>query len=259
MLLREDGEAVVCIGQPSHAWVSGQLARAWGNERFERPQPREEVCLAAEQHDVGMAAWDLAPERNPATGRPRSFMEMDLATHLGLWTKAPRRLLAQSRYATLLVSLHGAALYRRRDLGAAEPETAAAIRAYLAEQEALQERLASTLRADPVTAEWARSDRVERNRSLLWTLDSLSLALLLCWSPFVVRAAPGAGEPVDLSFVLAADGRRATVEPWPFEAPDLTVRAEGRRLEGRHETDAAVREALDRAPWVTLELALAPV
>ena len=31
MLLREDGGAVLAIGQTSHAWISGQLARAWGN------------------------------------------------------------------------------------------------------------------------------------------------------------------------------------------------------------------------------------
>jgi len=29
MLLRAHDDAVVCIGQPAHAWVSGQLARAW--------------------------------------------------------------------------------------------------------------------------------------------------------------------------------------------------------------------------------------
>ena len=54
MLLREDGDAVVCIGQPAHAWLSGQLARAWALDPVE---PWEEVCLAAEQHDLGMAGW----------------------------------------------------------------------------------------------------------------------------------------------------------------------------------------------------------
>ena len=39
MLLREDGEAVIAIPQPSHSWLSGQLARAWGNDRFAPPSP----------------------------------------------------------------------------------------------------------------------------------------------------------------------------------------------------------------------------
>ena len=54
MLLRDD----VCIGQPAHAWISGQLARNWARDPVE---PWEEVCLAAEQHDVGMAGWDRPP------------------------------------------------------------------------------------------------------------------------------------------------------------------------------------------------------
>src|SRR5207237_688966 len=83
----------------AHAWVSGQLARNWVLDRVE---PWEEVCLAAEQHDIGMAAWDAAPELNPGTGRPYSFIEMPLETHLRLWTAAPERMLPQSRYAAVL-------------------------------------------------------------------------------------------------------------------------------------------------------------
>src|SRR2546430_17152626 len=106
VILREDGDAVIAIGQPAHAWLSGQLARAWGNERFPAPEPREEVCLAAEQHDIGMAAWDAEPRPNPETGRPLSFMEMPTSVHLELLTRAPRLALAPGRYAALLVSLH---------------------------------------------------------------------------------------------------------------------------------------------------------
>ena len=99
MLHREDPAGLLVIGQPAHAWVSGQLARAWGNERFGYLEPYEEVCLAAEQHDIGMADYDLTPERNPETGLPRSFMEMPIGLHLQLWTQGPRRVIKQSRYA----------------------------------------------------------------------------------------------------------------------------------------------------------------
>src|SRR5215217_4230300 len=128
VLVREDGDAVVVIGQASHAWLSGQLARAWGGDAVAPVEPREEVCLAAEQHDVGMALWDVAPALNPETGRPRSFMEMELPVHLALWTAAPDRLLTQSRYAALLVSRHGTILYGRSDLSKMDPGRAAQIR-----------------------------------------------------------------------------------------------------------------------------------
>lgn len=255
MLIRSEGEAVVCIGQPAHAWVSGQLARAWGNSRFGALEPREEVCLGAEQHDIGMADFDREPRLHPASGRPRSFMEMDLDTHLALWSAAPRRLLAQSRYAALLVSLHGHALYARRDLGDEPADRAAAIRAYLEDERARQAELLAALRADPVTAPWAEETLVHRNQRLVWTWDSLSLALLLDWAPFTLAAVPSADGPVDVALSAVAP-RRFTLDPWPLAGPEVRVRTEGRRLQGRWEDEGALKAAFAAAPWVSIELTL---
>ena len=107
MLLRSDGDAVIVIGQASHAWLSGQLARVWGNPDtgVAPPEPYDEVCLAAEQHDVGMSEWDLAPTLDPGTGRPHDFLALPIDIHLRLWTAAPQRMFTQSRYAALLLSL----------------------------------------------------------------------------------------------------------------------------------------------------------
>src|SRR5215211_2613339 len=117
MLVRSDG---LLIGQPAHAWVSGQLARAWGNEAFPPPVPREPFCLAAEQHDVGWADADLEPIAG-ADGRPLSFARIPRPAHVAIWRGAARRMLAQSRYAALLVSLHGTSLYARVDPDAEPP------------------------------------------------------------------------------------------------------------------------------------------
>ncbi len=48
--------------------LAGQLAHAWGNERFGDVVPFEEVCLGVEQHNVGHTAWKQAPTLNPQTG-----------------------------------------------------------------------------------------------------------------------------------------------------------------------------------------------
>ena len=45
MLYRLEEQGRIAITQPTHAWLSGQLARAWGNERFGEVVPWEEVCL----------------------------------------------------------------------------------------------------------------------------------------------------------------------------------------------------------------------
>jgi hypothetical protein len=48
MLLVDHQDGKVAVAQPAHAFISGQLARAWAGELH----PRDEVCLAAEQHDM---------------------------------------------------------------------------------------------------------------------------------------------------------------------------------------------------------------
>jgi hypothetical protein len=250
MVLREDGDAVVAIGQPAHAWVSGQLARAWGNQRFGSFEPHEEVCLAAAQHDLGMAAWDAAPELNPDTGRPQSFLEMPVARHLELWSRAPLLARSQSRYAALLVSLHGTTLYARRDLAREPRETAAAIAAYLEAQHRLQDELRATLPSGAV-------DSLDRNRRRVFAWDGISLALCMERFPWNLRDVPAAGgEPVELS--VTGEGTHAVVDPWPFAPKRVTVGCDGRRLEGRFDDQAQMRDALDRAPWVTLSFELAP-
>jgi len=256
MLLRKDDRGVLAIGQPSHAWISGQLARAWGNQQFGAVEPYQEVCLAAEQHDVGWATRDLEPLYNPKTGLPRSFMEMPIELHLGLFTDGPRSLISQSRYAALLVSMHGWRLYARRHLNQAAPADAERVRSFLAAQRDFQHQLVDLLRADPVTAPVAGDALLERNSLLIWTWDYMSLALCLGWGSVTAKAAPTATAHVDLELTPGPVPGRMVVEPWPFRFPSLTVRCEGRRLAGRYDSEEQLRAAFAQAPWEMLELLL---
>jgi hypothetical protein len=249
VILRPDGDggAVVAIGQASHAWLSAQLARAWGNGAFAAPAPREEVILGALQHDVGMAGWDRAPERNPETGLPRQFFELDRRTHLRLWTDAPGHVLTQSRYAALLVSLHGTGLYRRFPPRTEDPEVLAAVEAYVNGERALQDELAAQLGAPP--------EELLRNQALVAVLDDLSLAICRAVrEPHTTPPAPttstGDGTPhVQLTlFATDAQAESYILDPWPFAAPRLEVRAEGRALDGPAPDDGALQRALDAAP-----------
>jgi hypothetical protein len=249
MLLREDGDSLVAIGQASHAWISGQLARAWGNERFAVPEPHEAVCLAAEQHDVGMAEWDLRPTLNADTGRPHAFTEMPMATHVELWTRAPTKLMTQSRYAALLVSMHGTALYGQRDLARLPAREQELVRNYIDEQRAFQDELAERLGAD--------RDQLVGNQRLIWTWDALSLAVCLRWPPYTARDVPGDDGPVALTLAeTAAD--RFTLQPWPFHGGRLRLRCEGVRLAGRFDSEAELHDAIQRAPIVELAFTLEP-
>ena len=245
VLVRPDGDGALAIGQLSHSWLSGQIARAWGNDRFTPPEPREEVVLGAQQHDIGWADFDLQPLFNPASGLPRSFVELSVDDHLAIWRGAPERLSSQSLYATLVVSLHGRALSELRLARAADD--AAALRAHIDEERARQRRLCVSL---AVSEEQARLTQRQ-----MWAWDGLSLALCHGWSTFTAREVPAQGEWVDVE-LRRLGGELWTLDPWPFGRERVELRCEGRRLAGRYEDEQAMRDGFERARPVTLSFIL---
>jgi hypothetical protein len=246
MVLHEDGgEGVVCVGQASHAWICGQLARAWGNDLFVAPDPFEDVCLGAEQHDIGMAEWDIEPAFDPATGLPVQYFDIPRATHMSLWQDAARKVLTQSPYAALLVSMHGHALYSRYGAGDADPDL---VRRYLAAQEALQADLMERLGEDP--------ERARRNQRLVWAWDFASLALLHGWTGKSVPAPTRAGAPDTELRVRGNAVGGCELGPWPFRGERIEVRCQGRRLAARCADADELHAALAAAPWVTVRFEL---
>jgi hypothetical protein len=81
--------------------------------------------------------------------------------------------------------------------------------------------------------------------------DAISLMICMRRLPYAIdRPAP-----IELT-ACDADGARVSLDPWPFGEDRLVVRCEGRRLEGRYQSDIELRDALDAAPWLTLEFEL---
>jgi Protein of unknown function (DUF3891) len=231
MLIRPEPDgSYLAIGQASHAWVSGQLARAWGNDEFGGVEPWEEVCLGAEQHDIGWAEWDLDPKIDPDTGRPHTFISLPLPEKLELWSRAARKMISQSRYAALLVSMHGTALYEA--FPPAEPDEQALVQRFLDEQRALQQQLSGGL--DPA--------EVRRNQKLIFAWDYISLALCLDWAPANVKDVPAADDaPVTLALTETGE-----LDPWPFRDDSIHLKLDARRWQGSFED----------SPPVTLEFTL---
>ena len=253
MLHREDAHGLVVVTQPAHAWVSGQLARAWGNQRFGPVSPWEAVCLAAEQHDNGWAAWEANPTLNRATGRPYTFRELPRDEHVAIWSTAGRWALALGRYPALLVSLHGTGLYETYDPSPDPPETQRAVRAFLARELAFQADLLTGLRADLEQMDHVRPEAVARNRRLVAVWDAMSLAL--CGglaTDRVLAGVPTADGDTDLTLVpVRGEPASVTVFPWPFGRDRVTLVFEGRRLPEPYQDQDALRAALNRAPWLT--------
>src|SRR5262245_41770173 len=148
MLYRHDGRGVIAITQPSHSWLSGQIARAWGNDKFDPPEPCEDVCVAASLHDIGWLAWESSPTLNAQTGLPHAFRELGALQHISIWSRAGSSAATLGRYVGLLVSLHGTGLYAMQDVSRYTPQERQALDELLAEQRAFQREMIASLRDD---------------------------------------------------------------------------------------------------------------
>jgi hypothetical protein len=247
MIVRPHNDRLLCVGQASHAWISGQLSARWGNADFAPPDPYEGVCLGAEQHDVGMAEYDLRPEHDPETGGPRSFMDMPLLTHLELWTAAPRKLLTQSPFAALVCSMHGHALYADDDTLEPDAEDSEAVKAFVEHCERFEASLKRQMGVDDTTA--------RHTQKLVWAVDFLSLSCFMDWDPDSVPAPTTTTDLTDIK--VLREGTTLYVDPWPFDRETLTVEAAGRHIDPQP-SQQALHAALDEAPWEILSYSLRP-
>ena len=245
MLVRLDDEGALAIGQLSHSWLSGQLARAWGNDRFPPPDPREEIALGAEQHDIGWARFDLEPRFSSQTGLPRNFLELTVDEHLAIWRDAPDLLLTQSLHAALVVSLHGSSLSELRARAAGEH--AQLLEAHVSDERARQARLCEVLGVS--------DSELERTRRQMWTWDGISLALCNQWRPFTSKDVPSQDGLIDIELRDRADGG-VTLDPWPLACERVEVRCEALRIGARYEDEPAMLRARERWEPVTLRFVL---
>lgn len=257
MLHRKDTEGIVVISQPAHAWVAGQLARAWGGGDFLAVP--EEVCLAAEQHDLGFLEWEENPTLNPATSLPYTFLELPRTTHLAIWSAGIRHMLRFGRYPALLVSMHYTGLARR---GGREdsPEDKQRLNQFLEQQDVFQTTLKTSLSNDFHYANTNFEDSVQRHQQLVSLWDWMSL--LLCHGltePKRLEEVPTTHGVVNLD-LKPLNGTRSEIQvsPWPFRSKRLELVCEGRRLLGIFKKQPAMRKSLRAAAPVMVLMQLTP-
>ena len=262
MIIQKGLEAhqVIAISQTAHAWVSGQLARQWGNERFPSFAPIEPLCYAAEQHDRGFLDWERQPTLNPKSGLPHTFENIPLSLHVELQKKSILELKAVSLYAALVTSL-----YFARAVGKQSPvenhEDRQRIAEFLEEQKALQRNLLGSLRKDPYLRSACSDRTIEYNQKLLAAWDQLSVQL--CRNPdskFSVNDVPTALENSCRLLVTPVDphSREIRLEPWPFSKPRVELTCEGHVLDRRFTSEADLRKYLKDARRVSVIYTLTP-
>ncbi len=109
MIVRDVGDAWQVVFQTDHADLSGDAADAWADKG-----PRHDsLALAARRHDDGWAVWEQAPQVD-ASGTPVNFLEVDVRSHLAFYRAGIAAITEQDADAGLLVSMHGAGIYKQR-------------------------------------------------------------------------------------------------------------------------------------------------
>ncbi len=145
MIRRDDGDDWIITEQIKHANLAAEIARAWGNERFESLASHASgaaLLLAVAHHDDGWNEWDRVPRLDPRTGKPRDFREMRMSDATEIWSKSVRAAASPFPLAAYAVSRHFCYLAELvRDGGRHDGDDLAAVTRFLAQQSQEQARL----------------------------------------------------------------------------------------------------------------------
>ena len=253
-------DRTITISQTSHSWISGQLARAWGNDIFTRFAPFEQMCYAAEQHDIGFLDWESQPTLNVNTGLPYTFDELPEPIHFGIWHQGIFQLKPVCYYASLVVSLHFSNLCERFHQHPSGPDRPA-VNHFLETLREHQNRACHALRRDPLLQHAVDEGVLAFNRDLIAVWDLFSLELCRGRSAeFKLPNVPVSGAShVDL-YLRQTDSIESTweVDPWPFALETLTTFCEGRVINQRFTDTEEMRRVFDHADRITVPFRFVP-
>lgn len=218
MIVCDLGDTWQIVMQTDHADLSGDFARRW----TERTGQSDSLGVAAERHDDGWAVWEQAPMCDVETGKPLNFLDVGVLAHLAFYRAGIAAITEQDPYAGLLVSMHGAGIYRGRyglqpELGLTfAGDVREQVDAFVAEQESTFETRQREL---GVSEEERRHDY-----ELLQMYDRLSL--LFCMNDTL---SPPATELMGYRCEPAGAGA-ITMSPFPFDRDEQQFSLVRRRL-----------------------------
>ena len=231
VIVRDQGDAWQVVLQIDHADLAGGVAEAW----TDHGPRRESAIVAARRHDDGWAVWERSPLVDGA-GKPIGFLDVHVPAHLAFYRAGIAAITDEDPYAGLLVSMHGAGIYRGRygtdpALGFTRAaEVQELVDAFVEEQEgAYPERAAAAGVDDELR--WADYHRLQ-------SFDRFSLAFCLReWDD-------PAPDPFELgSYTFTPLGPwRARVAPYPFAGASATFTLLRRLVPKRSWTQTEFRD-----------------
>jgi hypothetical protein len=240
VIVRDAGDAWHVVLQTDHADLSGACARQW----VDTGARHASLVVAAERHDDGWAVWEQSPMVDADTGRPVSFLDVPVPAHLAFYRAGIAAITDEDAYAGLLVSMHGAGIYRHRygtqpelKLSRAD-EVKDLVDAFVAEQEA----------SHPL-----RRDEIGVTEEERWA-DYFRLQVYDRFSLFFCLKDIDAGESEDIGgYRLESLGQgRVRMDPYPFLSDPVGFTLLRRVVPKRPRTADEFRHALLHSaaePW----------
>lgn len=123
-----------CVTQADHARVSHDILSLWRADAFPLHPRRDDLLLAAREHDNGWWEADAAPRLDAGGSRPRDFMEQADGDRFEIWRRGIARHRQSRPYVSALILEHALSLHRDRRGSAGWDD-------FLGELEAERERL----------------------------------------------------------------------------------------------------------------------
>jgi Protein of unknown function (DUF3891) len=256
------GQPRLAVMMYEHTALSHQFARAFGNDRFQGPEPNDLMFHVVLHHDAGWAEFDRDPVTDRATGLPYNLVETP-AEYIAVTSRgSPEFNQQQHPFCGLMSSMHSWGLYNGRYglssmvlIDKIPPHDRPLVQRMLDGEIDRQKRLKAELAQDPKTSTWIEDKRLFQNYKQLQFFDTLAL--------YFNRTHPRERGEVKFEHVPLSGEQDTTItvrprgpgvyelSPNPFAAHSAEYAFAGRPIEPRqHEKNGGWSSVLAKAPTV---------
>ena len=243
-----------------HTALCAQLARAFGNDRFEPLSPLDPMVYVISHHDAGWTEFDRDPVTDERTGLPYNLVETPAEYITVTSRKSPDFNERQHPYCGLMSSMHSWGLYNGRYglsslvlIDKIPQQDRPLAERMLAGELDRQKRLKEEIGKDPQLSGWLDEQKLFQNYKQLQFIDTLAL--------YFNRIHPSerARQAFEHVPLTATEDTTVTVEPresgayalapYPFASTGAEFGFAGRRVRpGEHNTNGGWRNVLKQTP-----------
>lgn len=254
------GEPHLAVMMYEHTALSGQFARAFGNDRFEAIWPDDLMFYVVSNHDAGWSKFDHDPVTDEQTGLPYNLIETPTEFITVTSRRSPDFNERHHPYCGLMSSMHSWGLYNGRYglsslvlIDKIPPGDRPLAERMLNGEIERQKRLKAEIARNADAASWAEEKHLFQNYKQLQFCDTLAL--------YFNRTYPTQRAEQEFEHVPVSAGEDASVtirpreagvyevSPFPFAANSAEFAFAGRPISpGQHQKGGGWPAVLRESP-----------